>query len=132
MEIILNFIPKMSLPPSQFMCKICNYNYPRKIKPNRTIINIPAHSGQTSPVRTSAPPVAPEMVDCVLDGLQAAVGKTDVVGSSSVAAVSVLGVTELVAAVVVLHCVGKYVASLEHVNISTEDIGHRYHIDKLP
>lgn len=57
-------------------------------------------------------PVAPEMVDCVLDGLQAAVGQTDVVGPSSVAAVSVLGVTELVAAVVVLHCVGKYVASL--------------------
>ena len=57
--------------------------------------------------------VASVVIYRVLDCLQAAVRQTDVIGPSSVAAVSVLGVTELVAAVVVLHCVGKYVASLE-------------------
>ena len=51
--------------------------------------------------------VAAVVVHGVLDGLQAAVWQTDVVGSGSVSAVPVLRVAKLVATVVILHCVGK-------------------------
>ena len=51
--------------------------------------------------------VAAVVVHGVLDGLQAAVGEADMVGSGCVSAVPVLSVAKLVATVVILHCVGK-------------------------
>ena len=62
--------------------------------------------------------VAAVVVHGVLDGLQAAVGEADMVGSGCVSAVPVLRVAKLVATVVILHCVGKYVVILEIFNIT--------------
>lgn len=76
-------------------------------------------------------PVPPDIVHGVLDGLETTVREADVIGPGGVPAVSVLGVAELVATVVILHCVGKYVVILQvDQHLQTEDIRHRYHIDR--
>ena len=76
-------------------------------------------------------PVPPDIVHGVLDGLQTTVREADVIGPGGVPAVSVLGVAELVATVVILHCVGKYVVILQvDQHLQTKDIRHRYHIDR--
>lgn len=56
--------------------------------------------------------VTTEMIHSVLDSLETTVRKTDMVGTGSVTTMSVLRVAKLVATVVILHGVGKYVIIL--------------------